>query len=311
MRYLIVANPTAGRRRKARMAEDVRRHLVDAGAEVDLCFTTHRGDAEHIVGGWLADREAASPERCCVVACGGDGTVQEVIHALLAARVPATLGLAPAGRCNDFATAMGISGDDRRLAEILLAANTCRVDVGRVNGRAFSSVVAIGFDAAVARLVNDGRLPLKGTPAYVLGALRVLRTYRPIDVRLTLDGEVLDGPIFLAATANTPTYGGRMRIAPRARPDDGLLDVCLVSPVSRLRVLRLIPQVIRGEHAALPEVRMFRVRALTVEADEPIEVWADGEFVARTPVTIEADGGALELIVPPARAALAGDGAAE
>lgn len=312
MRYLIVTNPTAGRRRRSSLAECLRQHLAAAGASAELRITTHPRDAERIVAEWLAADEVTSSERRCVVACGGDGTVQEVVHATLAAARPALLGVAPAGRCNDFATAMGIAGDDRQLANILLTARTRRVDVGRVNGRVFSSIAAFGFDAAVARLVNDSRLPLHGTPAYLLGVMRVLRTYRPINVRLTLDDEVLNGPIFLAATANTPTYGGRMRIAPDARADDGHLDVCLVAPVGRLRVLGLIPRVIRGEHTNLPEVRMYRVRKLTVAADDPAEVWADGEFVACTPVTIEACPAALEVIVPPtAGGALAGGRAAE
>jgi YegS/Rv2252/BmrU family lipid kinase len=298
MRYLIVANPTAGRRRRSPMAERVRQRLIDAGAECDLSVTTHRGDAERIVAGWLATEGAASPARRCVVACGGDGTVQEVVHAMLATPSDTVLGLLPSGRCNDFASAMSLCGDERRMTETLLGGRTRRVDVGRVNGRAFCSIAAMGFDAAVARLVNDSRLPLKGSLAYLLGVLRVLWTYRPVSVRLTLDDEHVEGPIFLAATANTATYGGRMKIAPGARVDDGLLDVCLVSPVSRRRVLRLIPRVIRGEHVSLPEVRMFRVRRMSVASDEPSEVWADGEFVARTPLTIEVDPGALHIVVP-------------
>ena len=299
LRYLIVANPAAGRRRAASMAESVHRELHSAGAECALQFTGGAGGAEAICRDAL---EAASPDddrRLCLVACGGDGTAQEVANALQACPDRAgVMGIIPAGRCNDFASALGISGDARGLASVLLEGETRRVDLGRANGRYFCTVAATGFDAAVSRFVNEMKLPLRGTPAYIYGVLRVLLAYRPINVRLTFDDSTVEGPFFLAASANTSSYGGRMRIAPGADPRDGMLDICLVSPLSRVRVLRLLRRVIRGNHADLPEVRMIRSRRMRIESTSRCEIWADGESVAVTPATIEAVPNALEIVLP-------------
>lgn len=298
-RYVIVANPTAGGRGAGRLAERVDRELRDAGAASDVQYTSVRGEAETITRAELQRRPDGGGTRLCIAACGGDGTVQEVVNALRGQPDEnGILGIVPAGRCNDFASAFGIAGDAHRIAQILMAGHTQQVDLGRVNDRFFCTVAALGFDAAVSRFVDGMRLPLRGTAAYLYGVLRVLLSYAPVDVRLNINGETLDGPVFLAASANTPCYGGRMRIAPDAHPGDGLLDLCLISPLSRLRVIRLLRRVIRGEHRDLPEVRLLRAGKIRIESAQPREIWADGEYVARTPATIESVKDAVEMAVP-------------
>ena len=127
------------------------------------------------------------------------------------------------------------------IAGILVSGMPLSVDLGRVGRRYFCTVAAIGFDAAVSRFVNEMRMPLRGTSAYVYGALRMLWRYRTLSLRVRGDFGEHVGPVFFAATANTPCYGGALRIAPDADAFDGILNVCLVTRVSRLRALRLIP----------------------------------------------------------------------
>ncbi len=299
MRYVIIANPASGHGRGARMAHDVDAMLRAAGADSRVCPTTARGEAESIAREVIDERPATTNGRVCLVACGGDGTIQEVVNAICAGPPgAAVLGVAPGGRCNDFAAAFGIRRDPEDVARVLLGGRTRPIDLGRINDRYFCTVAAMGFDAAVSRYVNDMMMPLTGTAAYVYGTLQMLSRYRPVEVRLSCDASTYEGPLFLAASANTSSYGGRMKIAPQASPHDGLLDLCQVSVLSRLRVVRLLHRVLSGRHVGLPEVRLRRTRCLTIEAAEPQEVWADGEFVAQTPVTIEAVPNALEMMVP-------------
>lgn len=298
-RFVIIANPTAGRRDSAVYARKIARLLQAGGAESTVAFTTRRGDAERIATKALGESLDESGARLCVVACGGDGTMQEVVNAL--AREPggeSLLGLAPAGRCNDFASALGVRRDAEQVAEVLLAGKTRPVDVGKVNDRYFCTVAALGFDAAVSRFVNDMRMPLRGTIAYLYGALRVLLVYRPVVVSIACDDAPFDGPVFLVASANTSSYGGQMRIAPDASPFDGMLDLCVVSVLSRRRVLRLIRRVVRGEHAGLPEVSLVRTRSVRIESSERQEIWADGELIGATPAAIEVVPGAVRVVVP-------------
>jgi diacylglycerol kinase family enzyme len=107
-----------------------------------------------------------------------------------------------------------------------------------------------------------------------------------------------DRPTLLAAFANTPLYGGGMKIAPRAKLDDGLLDVCLVGAVDRFRLLRLAPTVYSGNHLSVPEVEYFQAVAARVETEYPLDVYADGEYVCRTPVEISIERAALKVITP-------------
>jgi len=298
-RFVIIANPTAGRRDCAAYARKIARLLQAGGAESRVAFTARRGDAERIAREALGVTPDGDGARLCVVACGGDGTIQEVVNAMAPeAGGESLLGLAPAGRCNDFASALGIRYDAEQVAGVLLAGKTRPVDVGKVNGRYFCTVAALGFDAAVSRFVNDMRMPLRGTIAYVYGVLRVLLVYRCVAVRVVCDDDTFDGPRFLVASANTASYGGQMRIAPTASPFDGELDLCVVSVLSRFRVVRLLRRVIRGEHAGLAEVSLVRTRSVRIESEERQEIWADGELVGETPAVIEVVPGVVRVVVP-------------
>jgi diacylglycerol kinase (ATP) len=213
------------------------------------------------------------------------------------------MGLAPAGRCNDFARALGVPNDPKAIAEVLMRGTPCPIDLGRVNGRCFCTVATLGVDAEVSSYVDTMRMPLRGTLAYLYGALRVLARYRPHRVRIDGDFGVIDQPIFLASTANTSLYGGAIRIAPEACPTDGVLDLCIIEGVSRLRSWTMLPSVLRGQHQSCPEVRFVRTRRLAINASEPLELWADGERTARTPVEIQAAPGAVHILLPPLRVA--------
>lgn len=262
-------------------------------------MTSCRGDAERIASAELDQPCPDANERLCLVPCSGDGTVQEVVNALVSRPTAnGLLGLAPGGRCNDFATTFGISRHPQRIAATLLAGCPRRIDLGRINGRCFCTVAALGFDAAVSRYVNDTRLPFSGTPAYTFATLRLLFDFRPFKARLTFDEGHIEDDIFLCASANTPTYGVGMRIAPDADPADGLLDVCVVSRMSRLKGLNLLRSVLRGRHTRLPGVRMLRTSQLKIETAVPHEAWADGEHVADTPLTIAVAPRAVELLAP-------------
>ncbi len=282
-----------------RLARGLATELAERSAACTIQPTAAGGDAERIAGQLLDEDRGNGDRPLCLVPCGGDGTIQEVVNAMMSRpQHPALLGLAPGGRCNDFVSSFGVPPDPQVAAEVLHSGITREVDLGRINQRYFCSIAAMGFDAAVSRYVNDLHLPVKGATAYVLGTLRLLLSYRGLGVRLRTDQADTHEDVFLVASANTRSYGGCMTIAPHADLDDGLLELCIVSTISRLRGLRLLQAVMRGAHERMPEVRFVKTRQVTIETDDAQEVWADGEFVCRTPVTIAAIPRALRLIVP-------------
>ena len=116
-------------------------------------------------------------------------------------------------------------------------------------------------------------------------------------VRLVGDFGVFEGPVLLAASGNTRSYGGGMHITPQAVWDDGLLDICIVRPISRLTVLRLFLRVFSGSHVRYSPVRIERTRSLSIESEAPLWIYADGEPICQTPATIEVVPGALRVQV--------------
>jgi diacylglycerol kinase (ATP) len=287
---LLIANSTAGGRRARKIADKVARALAERGIRAGLVFTQGPGDAGRIAS-------AALDEGCrAIVACGGDGTVHEVVGAM--ANSPATLGIVPCGRGNDLARALGIPTDLDGIVSTLVEGTPRRIDLGKIGDRYFSTVASMGFDSEAAELVYRGRVPFSGSAAYLCAALRTLVTFRSPTAVLSGDFGTFEGKILLAATGNTTTYGGGTKITPRAECDDGLLDVCMIRAVPRRTFLRFFPRIFAGTHESLPFIETRRTRRLRIETSSPIWVYADGEPVCRTPAEIEIAEQALGVVSP-------------
>ena len=293
-KWVIVANPVSGKGRSLDLSDRTGRLLTSANVPNEVLYTTRAGEAEDLA------RRAVDEGAVGALACGGDGTLHEVINGIMShpQGPDVTVGVIPAGRCNDFAAAMGLPKDPNGVAELIVEGNFRRIDLGLVGGRYFATVATLGFDSAVSQYVADGHVPrfLSGTPSYVYAILLQLLRYKDASVRLEGEDFEYSGRIFLAATANTAQYGGNMKIAPGATPDDGALDVCLVKSVSRWEVVMMVPRVFSGGHLANPAVSMHRVKRLKIDADTPMPVWADGERVAETPTEIVVAPGALNFL---------------
>jgi len=292
--FVIIANRTSGRGRNADLAETVAGLLRQDGRKAEVRYTSSHGDGERIAREIL-DRAASGS---CIVACGGDGTVQEVANAVAGDARGVLFGLAPAGRCNDFGRALGVRGDANAIADVLLHGDPRPVDLGRVNGRYFCTVATAGVDAEVSDFVDRMKMPLRGTPAYLYGAIRVLMGYRCKSMRLEGDFGIIERPMLLASSANTSSYGGAIKIAPDACPTDGLLDICFVDQMSRFAAMRLLPTLLSGRHGERPEVHFARTKRMTIQTDTPMTLWADGERVASTPATVEIVPGAIRVMLP-------------
>ncbi|MCX7872773.1 MAG: diacylglycerol kinase family lipid kinase [Verrucomicrobiae bacterium] len=291
-KFYIIANPLAGKKSAPTLAVQVLEALKSNGAVAELVLTASRQKTTELIG------QIESPDNV-IVACGGDGTIQDVVNGL---KTPDTiLGVIPGGRCNDFARAIGVYGiDDADMyAKILLNGKTKNFDYGIINGRKFLTVATFGFDSEVSRFVESHKLILKGTSAYLYGVFRILFDYQFARIKLSGDFGAVEDKVLLVATANTPFYGGAMKIAPSATPDDGCFDVCMVKEVSKFTVLRMLLRVFKGTHITHPAVRIFKTRELKIETPYANHwICADGESIARTPCIVKIQPGALKVIVP-------------
>ena len=262
-------------------------------------YTQGRGDATRL------SREAVAAGASLVVAVGGDGTLHEVVNGLLGSS--ATLGLIPFGTGNDFARAVGLHGDLDAACRTVVQGVTRCFDIGTIIGagtggpRHFLVISGTGFDAHTAHAVNSGIRHLSGAPAYVWGAILTAREFTPFDLTLTLDGgEVRRTKAMFVSLANTATTGGGMKIAPDARPDDGLLDICLVRALGKIAMLWQLTKVFGGKHVTHPAVTMLRSATVTLEADPPQPLLIDGEVCGTTPATVSVARQILPMKVPAA-----------
>ena len=166
----------------------------------------------------------------------------------------------------------------------------------------FACIAGTGLDAAVNRVALKQSRWLRGHGGYVVELLQILGSFRPPRITVSVDDgrgwrTAIDERGFLIAAGNGPQYGQGMRLTHRARMDDGLLDLCLVRLLSKLRLLRLFRVVYRGGHLGMKEVEYFQAARLRIATDPVSEVFADGECICRTPVEIGVRREALRVIV--------------
>ncbi|MGH9275843.1 MAG: diacylglycerol/lipid kinase family protein [Acidimicrobiales bacterium] len=296
---LVIVNPTAGGGRAARSLPWLRERL-GSRPEARLEVTRRPGDAERLA----ATARVGGHDR--VIAIGGDGTAQEVVNGLLDGGGAASLGLLPVGSGNDLARSLGLPTETATAWRVAMGNEVRPLDVARArNGdgteRWFASAGGIGFDAQVAAaMIERGRWQL-GRAGYLLTTLAELRRFRNRRIQLTVDAATSTHDVLLVAIANGQYYGGGMRIAPDARPDDGMLDVCIVGDISRLTAIRQLPNLYRGTHVTHPQVSSYTGRAIEVDGDGDTRIHLDGEPFGSLPLRISLLPAALEVAAPSVR----------
>lgn len=272
----LCVNPTAGRGRAGKRLPHIKAMFEAACVPLQISTSTGVGDMEDQVAAQVAQGVRH------IVVVGGDGSMHEAVNGLQQDGGHAILSLIPSGTGNDFAKASGIALDWQQASQELLhklqsGAAPRTIDIGRMNDRYFANGVGIGFDARVTQVARSIRWPI-GNLVYLVALLRCLRSgvaTPGLDVRS--NNHRFNGPVTLATICNGAWVGGLFHIAPPADNADGKLDLLIAAPVSRLRILALLPKLMRGVHLQEPEVTHQRVSAVVIAASAPVESHIDGE----------------------------------
>jgi diacylglycerol kinase (ATP) len=285
----LLVNPTSGKGRGAKLCQPVAARLRQHGNQVDIVVGRDADEA------FDQARNRVAKGVDALVAVGGDGLVNMALQVVAGTATP--LGIVPAGTGNDVSRALGLPLDDPVAAVDLLATAQPRaVDAGRAVGRWFGGVLSSGFDSMVNERANRMTWP-PGRSRYNLAIAAELRTFRPIPYVLELDGERWETEAMLVAVGNGSSYGGGMRVCPGAVMDDGLFDVTVLGPISKVEFIRVFPQVYSGRHVEHPAVTVRRASRVSLAAPG-VTAYADGERVAMLPVTCDVVPGALQVLAP-------------
>lgn len=291
----LLVNPSAGKGRALEILPDVAGSLRDGGVNLEILLSRDFTEARSMAHQAIADGVDV------LAVMGGDGMMHLGVNTSAAAhaegRSRTTLGLIPAGTGNDLCRGIGLPPKDAvAAAEIIAAGHSRSIDLARVAETYVAAVLATGFDALVNRRANQMPWP-RGSTRYALAVMAELRVFSPLDYRLTLDGKIRKLPAMLVAIGNTSSYGGGMLICPQADPYDGLLDVTIIHPVGRLKLLRLFPEMYSGSFVRDACVEQLRVREATVEGPGLVG-FGDGEMLGAAPLQVCSVPRALPVFVP-------------
>ncbi len=289
-RLYFIVNPISGSGRGRRDFARVEAILRARGAAYEAVYTAR---PRHAIA--LAEAALAAGERC-VVAVGGDGTVNEVASVL--ANTGVVMGVLPFGTGNDLARVAGFPDDPEAAVDALLAGHIRPMDAGMANDRFFLNVSGFGFDVDVLQNTERYKERYNGMLPYLLGIVSSLSHLKRFTITLSHDGQEESFTSILVTVGNGQYMGGGMHALPTADLYDGLFDVIAIRNLSLPRFLFLLPRFIKGTHMGHPIVHHFRTAELTVACDTPRILNMDGELGSSTPVTFRMLPGAIPMLVP-------------
>jgi len=274
-RYLFIFNPAADKGRASRKSRWLKA-LVSLSNSSSLVTTSHAGHAGAIA-------RAEIHNGTCLISCGGDGTLHEVVNAVGGEGVK--VGILPFGSGNDFIKSLNPGGRSRSGISHLFDSGSRAVDLGKVSferaaSRFFINSMGIGFTGRVAKIVRSAPW-LKGELAYLYALLSVLSAYSSLNmhIKITLENSQieLDEPVFAFSVANGKVEGGKFRIAPHAELSDGLLDVCILKGITKLEFFPYVLKYLIGTQISDPKVIYCKAKAVEVTLKEPDVMHMDGE----------------------------------
>jgi diacylglycerol kinase family enzyme len=286
--YTALINPISGGGRAARVWAPIAEHLAAQGITVTERLTRSR---QHAID--TADEAAAAGQ--AVIAVGGDGLVRDVAAGMYGHGTP--LAVVPGGRGNDLARKLALPTDPATISAMLAARRTTAIDVLEAAGQIALGNIYVGVDSMATKAINDNRR-LPGLLVYRLAPVgAVLRWHAPTFTLSTKDWSVNER-LHQVVAANSGRYGYGLDIVPTAELDSGQIDVLTVADLPRYKIAAFLSKARTGAHLGEPGVTVRRTTELRIDADRPVPVYADGDYLGELPVTIAIRPAALDIVTP-------------
>ena len=290
-RMVLICNVRSGRGAVAKHLPEVERLLKERGLDYEIRHTEWRGHATEIARAALEDGTKL------VVAMGGDGTVHEVVNGMIvddkAINPEAALGVVAAGTGSDFIKTFGIPSSPSHAVAHLDGPESFPIDIGKITYqsdgvevvRYFANIAEVGLGASV--VDRAGRLPRwLGPTVYLVAFWLTMRAHKAADVTVDLVDRKYEGKMNNLVVANGQFFGGGMKIAPKAAPTDGVLDV-QIEHARKRDAIAMMPKVFKGEHVPHPDILEAKRVRLSIESSRPLLIEADGEVLGTTPARFD------------------------
>ena len=276
--WLIAINPHSGNGRGSEVAAEVIRYL----SLHDISYRSiAAASAEELTAELTREIESKSYQG--LIAVGGDGLAHLVMQICVPQHLP--FAVIPAGTGNDFVRTLGWSLDDfEPLLHRITTSQPTPIDLGNVDSEWFGAILSTGFDSVVNERANQLRWP-SGPQRYNVAIALELPRFKTTTYEITCDGETFTTEAMLVAVGNGKSYGGGMNICPQAQINDGLFDLIILEPVSKVEFLKVFPRVYSGSHITHPKIRSMRAKKVTINAKAV--AYADGERIGPAPVSAE------------------------
>lgn len=297
MRFVFIINPVAGKQNlQAKLKEDIKTYFEAQNGEYDIFESEYAGHAREI-----AKREAEKGDEVVIFACGGDGTLYDVLNGVYGHR-NASIGIIPLGSGNDFIKSFGSKSDFMSI-EYQVKGGMISSDVIRCREDVSLNIGCVGFDAYVAaNMTKFKNLPLvSGSMSYMLSVFYCLLKFYSSKLKITLDDDATKkGDYMFVVAANASYYGGGFYPAPNALVNDGFIDVVEIDRVPRIKLLSLISKYKKGDIEKEKCCHMHRVKKLVVESKEELVANLDGETIRATDGRLEFENihNAINLWLP-------------
>jgi len=289
MKSLIILNPASSSGKTLESRSVLEGTLKKFGIEYSLHVSKSSEDVINTV-------KANIDNYTNFISFGGDGTVHHIANVLVG--TDKNLGCIPMGSGNDIARNLGIPLDIRLCC---LAIKNCvirRIDLGLINKKYYYlGVSGAGFDSVVTDLANNTKFPFKGPAKYKYAVYQTLLTFKAKKFFIKSDdiAETVDS--MFVVVGNMTTYGGGMKITPKANPEDSMLDVCIIKKMSKIHFIKTFPLVFEGTHINDPFVKSIRAKSVEIDSEFNFSVYADGEYICKLPARYDAVPKALNFII--------------
>jgi diacylglycerol kinase (ATP) len=294
-KYLVVYNPTSGKEvGQQRLFQIAKKLLIDEDISMTFISTKKKGDAIK------ASRLGCSEGYDMIIACGGDGTINEVVNGIMQSQCKTKLAILPTGTINDFASYMQIPTSIADFTKMLKNKKTNMVDVGIVNNQYFINVVSGGAFTNIPHEVPSDTKTIFGKYAYYFQAALEIpnQIYKSYNLKVESSGKVFNIDALVFIVSNTPSIGGFKKLSPDAKYNDGLFDVVIFEKTNPLIMLEIFTGMASGDHVNHPMVHYFKTNEITIDSDDDLTIDIDGEYGFKTPVNISLISEGIELLVP-------------